>query len=113
MNQTTSPREKQVARFGPGTTLVSRSYPRVLAGTCEHCGVLNPNVAGELQYKFCPHYNGMELKCSFCKENADHPQVVRMSEMLVRDDPHNPNQLVVLCKSYDCMRKYEEKYQLR
>lgn len=107
-----NPREMRIGRNGEGATIASRAFPRILAGTCEHCGVIRNDLPGDVQYKYCKHYAGMDMKCSFCKETANHPEVVRMSEMLVREDPYAPGQLVTLCKSYECTRKYEQKYHL-
>lgn len=106
----TLPREMKIGRTGESTTLTSTRYPDIRAGTCEHCGVINSNYPGEVQYKFCQHYAGMDMKCSFCKESADHPNVVRMSLMTVRTDPYNPKELVTLCGSYECNRKFEQKF---
>lgn len=106
------PREMKIGRTGDGANIASRQYPDIRAGTCEYCGVINNNYSGDVQYKFCPHYSGMEMKCSFCKESANHPEVVRMSKMIVREDPYLPGQLVTLCGSYECTRKYENKYHL-
>lgn len=102
----------KIGRSGESTTLASRSFPEIRGGICEYCGVINPSYPGDIQYKFCPHYAGMEMKCSFCKESADHPNVVRMSKMLVREDPYAPGQLVTLCGSYECTKKFEQKYHL-
>ena len=99
----------------PGQTNVpmSRRFPRVLGGQCEVCGTLDRNVDGKYQYKLCPHYKDMNLKCVFCKESADHDEVVRQSEMLVMEDPQFPNRLLTLCKSYECSRKFESKYGIK
>lgn len=93
--------------------LVSRWYPKIYAGVCESCGVIDPNKPGAVQYKLCPHYAGMDMKCSFCKETANHPEVVRMSTMIIRDDPHVPGQLVTCCNSYECTRRFKEKYGIK
>lgn len=102
-----------ISRFGEGTNLASRQHPDIRAGTCEHCGVIDSTKPGDIQYKFCKHYAGMDMKCSFCKESANHPEVVRMSKMIVRDDPFVPGRLIALCGSYECTRKYEQKYGIR
>ena len=106
------PREMRVGRTGDNSNLQSVPFPTIYAGTCEHCGVVDANYPGDVQYKFCKHYSGMDMKCSFCKESANHPEVVRMSKLLVREDPYMPGTLVTLCGSYDCTRKYEQKYHL-
>ena|SRR3990167_772733 len=106
---------KDLVLTPPGQTSVpmSRRFPRVLGGQCEHCGTLDKNVEGKYQYKLCPHYKDMALKCIFCKESVDHDEVVRQSEMLVMEDPQFPNRLLPLCKSYECSRKFEQKYGIK
>ena len=97
---------------GESNTLVSRAFPWIYGGVCEHCGVIDPNKPGDEQYKLCKHYKGMDMKCVFCKENADHGEVVRMSSMKVIEDPYQPGTLVTLCGSYECTRKFEQKYHI-
>lgn len=111
MNPST-PREMQIGRTGEGTTLSSRRFPDIRGGVCEECGVIDNTKPGDVQYKFCKHYAGMDMKCSFCKETANHPDVVRQSTMVVREDPYSPGQLVTLCGSYECTRKFEQKYHI-
>lgn len=111
MNQT-EPRNLRLSRPGESSELQSRAFPWIYGGVCEACGVVDSNYPGHVQYKFCKHYKGMEMKCVFCKENADHQDVVRMSSMKVIEDPYNPGALVTLCGSYECTRKFEAKYHI-
>lgn len=108
----TQPKDLQFSRPGESNNLYVTTYPRIVGGTCEHCGVIDPNYPGSVQYKLCQHYKGMEMKCVFCKENADHDDVVRQSTMKVIEDPYRPGHLVTLCGSYECTRKYEQKYHI-
>lgn len=55
----------------------------------------------------------MALKCVFCPDAKDHDEVVRQSEMLVMSDPNDHKRLLTLCKSYDCSRKFEQKYGIK
>lgn len=106
------PREMRLTRPGESSELLTRNFPRILGGVCEECGVIDNNYPGEVQYKFCKHYKGMDMKCVFCKESADHADVVRMSSMIVKEDPYAPGNLVTLCGSYECTRKFRQKYHL-
>lgn len=108
----TEPRNMRLTRPGESNAIQTRSYPTIYGGVCEACGVIDPNYPGEVQYKFCKHYKGMDMKCVFCKENADHADVVRMSTVLVKEDPYAPGNLVTLCGSYECTRKFEAKYHI-
>lgn len=98
---------------GSSSGLRTRFFPRIIGGTCEECGVIDNNYPGNVQYKFCKHYKSRDMKCVFCKESADHEDVIRMSEMLVMEDPYSPGSLVTLCKSYECTKKFEEKYHIK
>lgn len=102
----------RLTRPGESSNLVSRPFPWIYGGVCEECGVIDKNYPGEVQYKFCKHYKGMEMKCVFCKESADHTDVVRQSSMKVIEDPLVPGNLVTLCGSYECSKKFETKYHI-
>lgn len=105
----TSLQEKQLTPPGASNVLTSERYPEIRGGVCEYCGVIDNNYSGP-QYKLCPHYKGRDMKCVFCKDSADHDDVIRQSKLLVMADPYNPNGLVTLCNRYECTRKFEEKY---
>ena len=104
--------DMRLTRPGESNEIVTRTFPNIKGGTCEYCGVIDPNYPGNVQYKFCQHYKGREMKCVFCKETVDHADVVRMSDLLVKEDPYSPGTLVTLCGSYECTRKYKAKYHI-
>ncbi len=108
----TLPKNMRLSRPGESNGISARFFPRIKGGVCESCGVIDPNYPGNMQYKLCPHYKGMEMKCAFCKQAADHDDVVRMSDILVHEDPYLPGNLVTLCGSYECTKKYEQKYHI-
>lgn len=97
---------------GQSNELVVRQFPWIKGGQCDYCGVVDPNYPGDQQYKFCMHYASRNMKCVFCKESADHDDVIRMSSMKVIEDPYAPGNLVTMCGSYECTRKFEQKYHL-
>lgn len=105
------PRQKMVERQGNLAEPYVRRYPQVRAGTCEYCGVLDPNVPAQYQYKLCPHYRGMELRCSYCDASKDPSEVIGKSTMNVYDHPDKPNTLVIVCDSYDCTRAHQLRFQ--
>lgn len=109
---TTLPKDLRLTRPGESSELLARSFPNIKGGVCDYCGVIDKNVPGHLQYKLCPHYQGMEMKCTFCKETADHTDVIRMSDLIVKEDPYAPGNLVTLCQGYECTRKFRQKYHL-
>ncbi len=95
---------------GSAHELMTTRFPDIRGGICEACGVVDPNQPSEVQYKLCKHYTGRDMRCSFCKESADHDEVIRMSTLVVKQDPYDPRSLVTLCGSYECTRKFEAKY---
>ena len=107
-----SPREMRISQPGETNAPLTVRYPEIRGGVCEHCGVIDKNYPGDQQYKLCPHYKGMNLKCSFCKEGDDHEEVVRTSKMLVMEDPYLPGTLLTHCGKYECQRKFEKKFNL-
>lgn len=106
----TEPRNMKIIAPGESSEIQTRIFPTIYGGVCEACGVIDNNYPGHVQYKFCPHYKGMNMKCSFCKESADHDDIVRMSKMLVKEDPYSPGRLVTLCGSFECTTKFNAKY---
>ena len=113
MNQASlAPRNMHITQPGESSVPVSRRFPDVRGGVCEYCGVIDRNYPGDQQYKLCPHYKGMNLKCTFCKEGDDHEQVVRMSKMLVMEDPYLPGNLITHCGKYECQRKFEKRFNI-
>lgn len=106
------PRQMQVERIGNTGAAVSRRFPEVRGGICEWCGVLDPNVPSQFQYKLCPHYRGMQLSCSYCPATADPDDVVMHEKLLVAEHPDNPNKLIVWCGRFECSKKHLERFQL-
>lgn len=107
---TPQPRQKMIERQGSKTVPYTAYYPQVRGGICEFCGVLDRNVPSEFQYKLCPHYRGMQLRCSYCEDSKDPDQVIYHSVLNIHGHPHNPDTLVVVCDSYDCSRKHEARF---
>ena len=105
-----SPREMQLSPRGASSEPTSRRFPQVRGGTCEHCGTMDSNQPGHYQYKLCPHYRGMDLKCVYCPQSKDQEEVVRNSVLNVAEDPYNPGSLVVWCGSFECSKRHEQKY---
>lgn len=108
-----NPKDLVLTQPGQANVPMSRRFPRVLGGQCEHCGTLDKNVDGRYQYKICPHFKDMNLKCVFCKESADHDEVIRHSELLVMEDPQYPGRLLTLCGQFECNKKFEDKYGIK
>jgi len=105
-------RTKVIERQGVKAVPYTRRYPQVRAGICEFCGVLDSNVPSEHQYKLCPHYRGMDLRCSYCDEAIDPDEVIGKSVMNIADHPTNPDTVVVWCDRYECVKRHRERFTL-
>lgn len=110
---TPQPRQRTIERQGGLTAPSSRRLPEVRGGVCEFCGVLDPNVPSQFQYKLCPHFRGIgELRCSYCDEAKNPTDTILHSRLQVAEHPYNPDQLVVWCDSYECSRKHLARFQV-
>ena len=106
------PPVKKVERMGSRSEPYTRRYPQVRGGICEYCGVIDRNYPSTEQYKLCPHFRGMELRCSYCPEEKDPADVVYHAVLNIAEHPDNPNKLVVWCDSYTCSAKHLKRFQL-
>lgn len=106
------PRQKTLERQGDANAAYSVRYPQVRGGICEYCGVIDPNQPSQYQYKLCPHYRGMQLRCTYCPQSKDSDDVIYHADLNVAEHPDNPDKLVVWCNSYDCSKKHLERFQV-
>ncbi len=104
------PRNMRLTPRGVSSEPQVRVFPAIIAGTCEHCGTLDKNQPGDYQYKLCPHYRGMDMKCTFCPLSENQEEVVRARTILVREDPFMPGNLVTCCTGTECVKKFRAKY---
>ncbi len=104
------PKNMRLTPRGTSSAPMSRRFPEVRGGQCEYCGTLDPSQPGDYQYKFCPHYRGMDLKCVYCNANKDQEEVVRNSTLNVAEHPYRPGELIVWCKAFECSKKHEEAF---
>lgn len=108
--QTVAPRHLTIERQGGKTVPVTAIYPRVVGGVCEFCGVLDSNIPSQYQYKLCPHFRGINLRCSYCPEAKNPDDVNYHSILHIHGHPDHPDKLVVVCDSYECSRRHTERY---
>lgn len=109
-NYTSQPRNMRLTPRGVVSSPVSRVFPQIRGGQCEHCGTIDSYQSGEVQYKLCPHYRGMEMRCVYCPQNKDQDEVVRNSTLNVREHPYRPGELLVWCNSFECTKKHQEAF---
>ncbi len=105
-----APRQMRVERQGASSEPYTQRFPQIRGGTCEYCGVLDKNVPAQYQYKLCPHYRGMQARCTYCPESKDPDEVVRQAGINVAAHPDNPNTLIMWCNSYECSRAHEKRF---
>lgn len=96
------PRNMRVERSGNVSTQYSTRWPQIRGGTCEFCGVLDPNTPGQYQYKLCPHFRGMQAWCTYCPPNKDPDEVNYHAVLNVATNPNNPQEVIMWCNSTEC-----------
>lgn len=112
------PRQKTLERESGISAPMVAFYPEVRGGVCEYCGVLDGAYPSEVQYKLCPHYRGMNLRCTYCPaeklspDGASSSEVIRNSVFHIADHPSDPGKLVAWCNSYDCSKKHLERFKV-
>ena len=104
--------QKSIERTGANNEPYVRRYPQVRSGTCEYCGVIDPTKPADIQYQLCPHYKGMELRCSYCDASLNPIEVNRMAIINVADHPNNPNQIIAWCDRTACVDKHRKRFQV-
>lgn len=109
-NYSEQPRNMRLSSRGATSAPVSRRFPQVRGGQCEFCGTIDPYQPGDVQYKLCPHYRGMELRCQYCPAHKDSSEVVRNNTLNVAEHPYHPGELVVWCKSFECSKAHEQAF---
>jgi hypothetical protein len=107
-----APRQFAVERRGSKTESQTRRWPSVHGGVCEFCGILDSNIPSQYQYKLCPHFRGMELRCSYCDENKDPDDVIYHSNLNIAAHPSDPYTMVVWCDSYECSKRHIERFKV-
>ncbi len=111
-NYSSQPRNMKLTPRGASSAPMSRRFPQVRGGQCEFCGTLDPYQPGDLQYKLCPHYRGMDLRCVYCPQSKDQDEVVRNSTLNVAEHPYHPGELLVWCRSFECTKKHEQTFKI-
>ena len=113
------PMRKTLERQGSHTVPVTRRLPQIRGGVCEFCGVIDPNVDSQFQYKLCPHFReiveslgGGPIACSYCDASKDPNEVVGFSKMNVAEHPDKPGTYIAWCDQYTCSAKHEKRFML-
>lgn len=102
-----------IERQGSKSVPYTYMYPRVIAGTCEFCGVMDNTRPSHEQYLLCPHFKNVgELRCSYCPEKDNPTDVINGRALSIHVHPENPGKLVVVCDSYNCSQKHLARFKL-
>lgn len=103
----------QIEKQGGRTTPVTTIWPQIYGGLCEFCGVMDPNLPSEEQYKLCPHFKAIgNIECSYCDPTVNPIDTMRKATIKVHQSPTNPDQLVVVCDKYTCTDKHIKRFQV-
>ncbi len=107
-----APGTKQIERKGSSSAPMSRVYPQIRGGQCEFCGTLDGNLPGDVQYKLCPHWRGLEVRCSYCDAMKNPDEVIGKSTLNIYDHPTVKDMFVVVCDSYECVKAHRERFKV-
>lgn len=105
-----APRQMRVERQGAEGSAYSQRFPQIRAGICEYCGVLDSGTPSQFQYKLCPHFRGMQARCTYCPESKDPDDVIYHEVLNVAEHPDKPGILVMWCGSYSCSQKHTQRF---
>lgn len=121
MNNTTesnvAPLPRVTERQGQLSEAYTKMHPIVKGGQCDFCGVIDPNQPAEYQYKLCPHFRGMDLRCSYCDAAKNPEEVNGRSWLKIHDHPYEKDTygrptLVAVCDSFICSEKHLSRFKL-
>lgn len=104
------PRAMRIERQGALSEPYTRRFPQIRGGICEFCGVMDRNTPSQYQYKLCPHYRGMDARCTYCPATKDPEDVVYHADMNVAESPTDPGVMIMWCNSYDCSKAHETRF---
>lgn len=98
-------------RQGRVSEPITRSFPAIIGGTCEYCGVVDNLQPAELQYSLCPHFKGMgEVQCSYCPETVNPIDVIKGRKIIVHGSPDDPAHVIAVCDSYNCSQAHLKRF---
>lgn len=87
----------------------AKKYPDIRAGICEFCGILDKNVPIDKQYTICPHYQGVDIFCTYCGKSED---IIKDRALHIYELDEDPGKLVIVCDDYACRNKHNQRFNL-
>ena len=104
------PKRVHVEREGNRSEPLATPWPQIRGGICDFCGVLDPYVESKFQYKLCPHYRGLDARCTYCPESKDPNDVVYHEVLRVMEYPIGSGTLIMWCGSFNCSQAHEKRF---
>lgn len=105
------PKRIHVEREGSKSEPLATPWPDIRGGTCEFCGSLDPHVEAKYQYKLCPHYRGLDARCTYCPDSKDPNDVVYHETLRVMEYPRGSGTLIMWCGSFNCSQAHLKRFQ--
>ena len=98
---------------------MTHHYPMIHGGSCEICGTIDPLQPAVVQYLLCDHFKEVgQIRCSYCPDNKDQNEVIRISNMQVMDNPDDmrlpsaQRRVIVKCDSFECSDKHLKRFKV-
>ncbi len=107
---TPPPKQLHVESIGSASEAYTIRFPPMRGGICEFCGVLDPKVESKFQYRLCPHYRGMQARCTYCPDSKDPDDVIYHETLNVAEHPDRPGTLVMWCGSFNCSQAHIKRF---
>lgn len=83
-----------------------KQWPRILKGVCEFCGIVNNDVHGWDQWKYCKHYKKVNIKCLYCPPGFDPEEWFKGRDLTIIERLDKPGKLNVHCDDIQCVVKF-------
>lgn len=99
-NLASDPSARSIERVVEGRAVPAIVHPQIRGEICENCGV---------HYSQCKHYQGMEMRCSYCPPGRDTD--IKQKTLFVYSLPANPHVLITCCEDYRCVDKHQKRFQ--
>ncbi len=84
------------------TEIPAKRWPDIRGGICEFCGIMDSTQPAWDQFKLCPHYKSMDVRCIYCPVGTDMDDVVKGRTIKVRERLDKPGVLTMWCTDFKC-----------
>ncbi len=87
----------------------AKRHPDIRAGICEFCGLLDKKVPLDKQYTICPHYNDVDIFCTYCGKGEE---IIKDRALHIYELDDEPGKLIIVCDDYQCRNKHNQRFNL-